>query len=159
MQNGTAALGTSNYHQITSHGRNILVEKLHLLEERWRDILEVIKNQTMESYDFTKSSHELQDINLEMQRINYVLQTASTLVPITTNLVVRGSRVTVESLGQIQQYRVVDSIEADPNNGYVSDKCPLGIGLLGKSVGDIVRIEGPRVTRNYKIVKIEQEEA
>lgn len=159
MQNGTIILSSNKYYQITSHGRNILIEKLHLLEERWHDILDVIKNQTVESYDFTKNSHELQDINLEIQRINYVLQTASTLVPEKTNSVVKGSTVTVESDGQAYQYCVVDSIEADPNNGYVSDQCPLGVGLLGKSVNDIIRIEGPRVTRNYKIVKIEQEEA
>lgn len=158
MQGGISTLSGQRYHQLTKHGRGILMEKLHMLEKRWIDIIEVIKNQTIESYEFTKNSHELQDIDVEMQKINYVLKNSSDLVPEKKNCVTLGSTVTIDCNGQTMQYQVVSSIEADPEHGYVSDQSPLGVALLGKCENDIVHIERPRVSRDYKIVKIEQGE-
>lgn len=38
-------------------------------------------------------------------------------------------------------YQIVGSSETDPLNGKISDESPVGLALLDKSVGDIVKVE------------------
>ena len=52
------------------------------------------------------------------------------------------------------EYRIVGSQEADPMNGRISDESPLGNSLLGKSVGDVVRVDAPAGTVEYRIMDI-----
>jgi transcription elongation GreA/GreB family factor len=52
-----------------------------------------------------------------------------------------GSRVTIErSDGREQTYRIVGEDEADPAHGTVSYVSPLARALMGKAVGDTVRV-------------------
>ena len=44
--------------------------------------------------------------------------------------------------------------EANPDAGKISDESPVGKGLLGHRVGDIVAIPVPNGTVNYKILDI-----
>ena len=52
------------------------------------------------------------------------------------------------------EYRIVGSQEADPMEGRISDESPLGNSLLGKSVGDVVRVDAPAGTVEYRIMDI-----
>jgi transcription elongation GreA/GreB family factor len=47
--------------------------------------------------------------------------------------------------GRRQTFRIVGEDEADPANGSVSYVSPLARGLLGKSVGDVVTVNGAEV--------------
>lgn len=73
------------------------------------------------------------------------------------NNIVLGSRVEVECLedGEIENYTIVGSQEANPMQGRISDDSPFGRGLLGHSMGDTVSVEAPSGIIKYKIVKIE----
>lgn len=51
-------------------------------------------------------------------------------------------------------FELVGSQEADPLNGRVSDDAPFGIALLGASVGDVVDVEAPVGSIQYKVLKI-----
>jgi transcription elongation factor GreA len=51
-------------------------------------------------------------------------------------------------------YKLVTSEESDANNGRISTNSPIGRGLLGKQVGDEVRIQIPGGVRNLEIVKL-----
>lgn len=65
-----------------------------------------------------------------------------------------GSRVTVEVKGAKQALTIVGSIEADPSQGKISHKSPVGSKLLGLKKGDVVKIELPNTIIEYKILKI-----
>jgi transcription elongation factor GreA len=52
------------------------------------------------------------------------------------------------------EYRIVGSQEADPMEGLISDESPLGSALLGKSEGEVVQVEAPAGTVEYRIVSI-----
>ena len=52
------------------------------------------------------------------------------------------------------EYRIVGSQEADPMEGRISDESPLGSALLGKAVGDVVQVEAPAGTVEYRIMDI-----
>ncbi len=65
------------------------------------------------------------------------------LVPADSAHVHFGSTVTiVRADGRRQTYRIVGEDEADPAKGSVSYVSPLAVALVGKAVGDTIRIAG-----------------
>jgi transcription elongation factor GreA len=67
-----------------------------------------------------------------------------------------GSKVTVLDVDKDEElsYKLVMSEEADASNGLISTNSPIGRGLLGKQVGDEVRISIPGGVRQLEIVKL-----
>lgn len=67
-----------------------------------------------------------------------------------------GSRVTVQESGQDPEtFLVVGAKEADPRQGKISNESPIGRALLGKRVGETVKVETPAGAIKMKVVKIE----
>ena len=62
-----------------------------------------------------------------------------------SKLVQLGSTVTVKQAksGKSQKYQLVGPAEADPTQGRISHKSPVGRALLGKKRGDTVTIKAP----------------
>ena len=46
------------------------------------------------------------------------------------------------------------SEEADASNGRISTNSPIGRGLLGKEVGDVVKIQIPGGLKEFEILKL-----
>ena len=67
-----------------------------------------------------------------------------------------GSTVTVLDLGKEEEirYKLVTSEDVDVAKGLISTSSPIGRGLLGKNVGDTVRIQIPGGVRNMEIVEL-----
>jgi transcription elongation factor GreA len=67
-----------------------------------------------------------------------------------------GSSVVVLDLGKDEEiaYRLVTSEESDVAKGLISTSSPIGKSLLGKEVGDVVRIQIPGGTREMEILKL-----
>lgn len=67
-----------------------------------------------------------------------------------------GSKVKVfdESFDEEEIYTIVGSAEADPFNGKISNESPIGAGLIGHDVGDIVDINTPNGVSKIKILEI-----
>jgi transcription elongation factor GreA len=67
-----------------------------------------------------------------------------------------GSQVVVLDVNKDEEYtyNLVTSEEADVANGKISTSSPIGRGLLGKKVGDTVRIQIPDGTREMEILSL-----
>jgi transcription elongation factor GreA len=67
-----------------------------------------------------------------------------------------GSRVVVLDLNKDEElsYNLVTSEDADVSQGKISTSSPIGKGLLGKRVGDTVRIQIPDGTRELEILQL-----
>jgi len=67
-----------------------------------------------------------------------------------------GSRVVVLDLNKDEElsYNLVTSEDADVSQGRISTSSPIGKGLLGKRVGDTVRIQIPDGTRELEILQL-----
>ena len=65
-----------------------------------------------------------------------------------------GSTVQVKNGNIDREYTIVGSEEADPANGRISNKSPLGVAFLGKKTGDEVEIETPGGKTRYRILGI-----
>lgn len=65
-----------------------------------------------------------------------------------------GSTVTIETGGKQRIYQILGSSETDPSQGIISNKSPIGSALIGRRVGDEVRISLQNKEVKYKIIKI-----
>ena len=70
--------------------------------------------------------------------------------------VVLGSTVTVFDTAKDEEveYKLVTSEDADVAKGLISTTSPIGRGLLGKKVGDTVRIQVPGGTKELEILSL-----
>ena len=70
--------------------------------------------------------------------------------------VIFGATVEIEDVdtGDIKKYTLLGPDEAVPSKGSISLLSPVGLALLGKSVGDEIVVDAPRGKINYEIVSI-----
>ena len=61
------------------------------------------------------------------------------------------------STGQIMKFTLVAQTEADLKSGKISIESPIGRGLLGKGVGEIVEILIPNGKIEFEIIKISRD--
>ncbi|MDD2201795.1 MAG: transcription elongation factor GreA [Firmicutes bacterium] len=67
-----------------------------------------------------------------------------------------GSTVVLKDLshGDVEQYMIVGSAEANPSKKRISNESPVGRAVLGKTVGSIVEVIVPVGTIRYEVVQI-----
>lgn len=67
-----------------------------------------------------------------------------------------GSTVTVydEEMEENEEYKIVGTIESDPDRGWISNESPIGKALLNKKEGETVLINTPNGSYSVKIVSI-----
>jgi transcription elongation factor GreA len=68
-----------------------------------------------------------------------------------------GSKVTIRENGggRPEIYQLVGAAEANPKQGRISNESPLGKALLGRRVGDEVKVNAPAGTLSFRVVAIE----
>jgi len=70
------------------------------------------------------------------------------------NIVSLGAVVTLEEKdGKINEFMIVSSLEANPNEGKISNLSPVGKAIFGKKIGEEVLITSP-IKIVYKIKKV-----
>ncbi len=71
--------------------------------------------------------------------------------------VVFGATVTLadSSSGDEVLYRIVGELEADLKQGKISVTSPIARALIGKSEGDVVKVQAPGGVREYEICQVE----
>ncbi len=65
-----------------------------------------------------------------------------------------GATVTVDLGGEVDEFTIVGTLEANPLAKKISNESPLGHGLLGAKVGDTVKIKTALINHDCKILKI-----
>ncbi|MGB9607719.1 MAG: transcription elongation factor GreA [bacterium] len=149
---------------LTPKGYQRLKEELDYLRSvRRQDIRERLR----ESLDFGEvgENPEYEELKKEQAMIEGRIEELETILSlarileegsINTESVDIGSKVTVLDLDTQQtiQYTIVDPIEANPREGYLSVESPIGSALLNKKKGDTTVVKVPAGTRRLKIVDI-----
>ena len=77
---------------------------------------------------------------------------------VTTESVGVGTRVTLQDMqrGDMLQYHIVGSAEADPTDHKLSNESPVGRAIMGRRPGDVVNVVVPKGTTKLKIITIER---
>ena len=70
------------------------------------------------------------------------------------NTINLGAVVSLEIEGEIDEFQIVGTLEADPSQRKISNESPLGQGLLGAKVGESVVVKASVVNHTCKILKI-----
>ncbi len=70
------------------------------------------------------------------------------------DFVVIGSTVVVEVDGEVDEFTIVGTVEADPAKKKISNESPVGEAILGARVGEVIEVVTPIVRAKYKILKI-----
>jgi transcription elongation factor GreA len=108
--------------------------------------------------EFLAFKDDVEFLETRIAELEMILNNAKVLDSIPSdwkNTVQIGALVTLEEEGgKENEFMVVESLEADPDQGKISVDSPLGRNLIGKKVGDIVEISTPSFKIFYKIKKI-----
>lgn len=77
---------------------------------------------------------------------------------IKTDAVVAGSTIKLKDLedGEIEEFTIVGSAEADPFNGKISYESPVGKACIGRKEGETVVVQTAAGSFNYEIVEIKR---
>ncbi len=113
-----------------------------------------------ENAEYEEAKKEQALIEGRIQELRHVLQNSQILQDedIPTDKVGIGSRVTVTDLetGEEWEFRLVGSVESDPDKDRISDESPIGEALFDKKVGDSVDVTIPDGQIQYRIEKIKK---
>ena len=124
------------------------------------EIIEAIKEaraqgDLSENADYDAARNEQAIVEAKIQELEYKLEHAEIIDNKNKNEVNLGSVVTISfDDGEMEQYKLVGSMEADPFENKISNESPLGIALLKHKIGDVVEVASPNGGYNIKIEKI-----
>ncbi len=109
-----------------------------------------------ENADYHKAKEDQGFLEGRIQEIEAILRTAIVVEKTHSNVVMVGSRVTVqEDSYDPETYNVVGAKEADSRQNKISNESPIGKALMDHKVGDVVEAEAPDGKIRFKILKIE----
>jgi len=111
-----------------------------------------------ENAEYEAAKEKQSFIQGKIQEINNNLAT-SVIIDIkdlTDDKVVFGTTVTIEDLNteEVTKYQLVGPFESDINENKISVTSPIGKALIGKEVGDEVRVHTPGGIREIEIIDI-----
>ncbi|MBQ3417741.1 MAG: transcription elongation factor GreA [Ruminococcus sp.] len=149
---------------LTAEGLKQLEEELDYLKgERRKEIAEKIKvarsyGDLSENSEYDDAKNEQAIVEARIVTIEATLKNAVLIDEdnISNEHIHIGSLVKIENLNNSKtaEYRIVGSNESNPREGKISDESPIGKGLIGHSVGDIVTVETPLGEVNFKVLEI-----
>jgi len=166
---GSFSFGKSMYDEdaipLTPKGYQRLKEELERLTTAVRTDIAARIRDSMDHGEFSEENAELDEIKFEQSlneeritELQEILANAHilTAADIPSRTVGIGSVVTlgVAKKKEETKVNVVSSAEADLDNDNVSDDSPLGRALMGRSKGDLVKVEAPAGTITYEIRRI-----
>lgn len=111
--------------------------------------------------DITENSEydaAIDEQNLVDNRISELEETLKNAQVITqtskNDFVVIGSTVVIDMEGEVDEFTIVGSVEANPSKKKISNESPVGSALLGAKVGESVVVATPIVRYKCKILEI-----
>ena len=146
-------------YQITEKGKGDLEVELADLKSRRGEIAEKIATardfgDLRENAEYDAARKEQGLVETRIAEIEEILQNAEIIQSSDGSAVVLGSTVELQSTAKTVAYTVVGPVEADPLAGKISNESPIGQALMGKKVGDEVKIKTPKAEMVYIVKSI-----
>jgi len=143
-------------------------EGLEKIEKEYRELKKIrfakIKGESPKIWhsedlnpEYLSFQEDLNFLESRIAELEYILKNVA-LIKIPPkekqNIVDLGATVTLEEAdGQINEFMIVETLEANPGEGKISSESPVGKSILRKKIGDEVMITSP-IKVVYKIKKI-----
>ena len=149
---------------ITKEGKKEKEERLEFLKTvRRPEVLERLKTareygDLSENSEYDAARSEQGRLESEIQLIEETLRLAVIVDSddINNDKVHVGSTVEILDMefDEKLEYKIVGTIESNPDLGLISNESPIGKALIGRKKGDVVEIKSPNGSYSVKIVKI-----
>jgi transcription elongation factor GreA len=149
---------------LTPEGKEELEQKLNRLREVERPALAIKLKEAVamgdlkENADYHDTREKMSMMDGEIQRLEVILRDGIVVERAeNTNEVGLGSLVTIREDGSDEDeiFTIVGQAEANPKEGKISQKSPIGAALMHRRKGDKVKVETPNGVIKFKIMKIE----
>ena len=114
-----------------------------------------------ENAEYDAAKDEQRDIETQIAELEEILKNAEVVQDNNTDK----DAIKMESVVKLHdveydediEYVIVGSSEADSLNNKISNESPLGAAMLGKKVGDTVKVEAPAGVIEYKIISVQND--
>lgn len=149
---------------ITKAGVKEKEERLEYLKNvRRPEVLEKLKvareyGDLSENSEYDAARNEQGRVESEINMIEETLRLATIVDDddLIKGVVTIGSTVKVLDIefDEISEYKIVGTIESDPDRGLISNESPIGKSLMGRKEGETVEVKSPSGSFKVKIMKI-----
>ncbi|QTA37346.1 transcription elongation factor GreA [Thermosipho ferrireducens] len=148
---------------LTKEGYEKLRRELDTLKEKLMfEIAERIKEarelgDLSENSEYQEAKNERGRIAARINELENMLSKAEVISDLDTNTVNIGNWVIIKNLDTSEQTKIqlVTPHEADVFNNKISIESPLGRALVGKRMGEVVKIKAPKGAFKYEIIGIQ----
>lgn len=152
---------------LTYEGLQKLESELHNLKVvKRKEVAQKIKEareqgDLSENAEYDAAKDEQRDIEAQIVELENILKNAEIIQDNDKSK----DKIKMESVVKLHdveydediEYTIVGSSEADSLNNKISNESPLGSALIGKKVGDTVKIEAPVGEIEYKIISVDND--
>ena len=149
---------------LTYEGLKALEDELHELKVvRRKEVAGKIKEareqgDLSENAEYDAAKEEQGAIETRIEEIERILKNAEVVVEeeVDASTINIGCHVTIKDLedGEITEYKLGGSTEANSLKGKISNESPVGKELIGKKVGDVIDVETQVGIIQYEIMEI-----
>ncbi len=110
-----------------------------------------------ENAEYDAARNEQAELEGRIKKIEQILENVSIIENVDTSKVSIGNKVKIKYIddGEVDEYQIVGSQEADPFESKISNESPIAQALLGSKVGDIVDVNSPNGVYQVEITAIE----
>ncbi len=150
---------------LTADGLKKLQEKLDYLKgERRKEVAERLKaaialGDLSENSEYDDAKNEQAFLEGEILELEESIRNARIIEASSdSNTVSLGCQVVLKDIefDEVDTYMIVGSTEADPDNGKISNESPVGLAIMGQSVGSVVDVVVGDNIIQYQIMEIKQ---
>lgn len=145
--------------RLTPEGFQNLLEEQKTLTESRPGVLKAMveareQGDLSENAGYHAAKEKLGYIDSRLRSLKLMIRFADVVKGEDSKNVTFGNTVVIEGADGQKTFTIVSAMEADPKEGKMSDKSPIGMALLNKKVGDTIEIDIPDGKVFFKIVDV-----
>jgi len=150
-------------YRLTKEGHEMLIKELDdLIKNKRKEVAERLKEakefggELSENSEYENAKNDQAFIEGRIEQINEILQNFIIIRKKEKGTVDLGSTVVVKDLDDKKEkkFKIVSSIESDPEKNKISDESPIGKALFSKKIGDVVIVKTQQSTKSLKVIDI-----
>lgn len=105
-------------------------------------------------YDAARTAQA--EVEGRITKLEYLIDNAKIIDSTNKEEVTLGATVIIDYVedNEEAEFKIVGSLEANPNKNKISNESPIGKAIMNKKIGDIIAVESPNGSYNIKIKKI-----
>ena len=147
---------------LTEKGLQEIKDELEYLKlEKRPEVIKALKEarslgDLSENAEYDAARGEQAVVEARIKELEIMIEKAEVISAVDTNLVSLGTKVKIEYVddGEIEEYSIVGSKEADPFANKISNESPIAKAIMGLEVGSVVSVDSPNGKYDVKIVEI-----